>query len=60
MCIRDSAKAAEDSAAPAVMLPAMISDCKSALPSIVDTSTRPVSRQMMTVSQKVPVMETSA
>ena len=27
---------------------------------IVDTSTMPVSAQMTTVSQKVPVMETSA
>lgn len=27
---------------------------------MVDTSTRPVSRQMMTVSQKVPVMDTRA
>ncbi len=42
------------------MLPAMISACKSALPIMVDTSTKPVSRQMTTVSQKVPVMDTRA
>ena len=54
------AKAALVSCAPAVISPAEMEATISGCASIVETSTMPVRAQITTVSQKVPVMDTSA